>query len=369
MKQDNKNNRINQFRVLKNGLIKKFPDINSCLFALCGIQSQILSASYISLFNRVENINFDSVNKAFVIDHSFVRIWGYRSTLHIFNANDWSLIANAMKDEASWFTNKIKKSNLENEYFDVSTDILNFSVKQQYFSRSDLKKCFDDTDKYNFYISPWGGLLIDLSQKGYICHAPVNNKINFSHRNNWTPDLTFTDLGAFQANIILLRRFIDSYAPVEIADFAFWRGIRKSESIKYFDSISNELTHFDMDGRRYYIRKEDKYIYENFELESKSILLLYRFDPLLLSYRDKLNMIDLSNYKKIWRIAGHIEGVILESGFIIGNWNYKKTKNEITFIFNFFYKVPDSVISAVMEKSSEIAAFWGQSNIKYLSSG
>jgi hypothetical protein len=365
MKSYNKNNRINQFRVFKNGLIRKFTDINSCLSALCGIQSQILSASYISLFNRVKDIDLDTINKAFVLDRSFVRVWGYRSTLHIVNATDWSLVVSAIKEDTSWFKNKIKKSNLENESLTISKDILNFSINKKYFSRLDLSECFESLDKYNFYISSWGGLLIDLSQKGFICHAPINPKINFSHRDNWLLNLTTTELNTFQANVILLRHFINSYAPIEIADFAFWRGISKTEAAKYFDSISNELVQFDENNRKYYIKKEDNYLYENFELDSKSVLLLYRFDPLLLAYQNKSNIIDLSNYKKIWRTAGHIEGVILESGFIIGHWNYKKMKNEIIFMFIFFDKISDYIISLVIEKGSEIANFLGQPNMKY----
>ncbi len=358
-------NKINRFRLLKNGLVKKFPDITSCLFSLNGIQAQILSASYLSIFNRVENIKSEDIDKALTLDHSIIRVWAYRSTLHLINSCNWDLISSALIEDHSWFKDKINKSNCRDEYLEISHDIRDFISKHVIFSRSDLKVCFKNPDKYDFYISSWGGLLIDLSQKGFICHAPINKKINFVSRSNWLPNLKFNSFDLVQANITLLRNYIKSYGPVEVGDFAFWRGINKSQAAEYFNLISDELYKICYNNKIYYISKKDKYIYSNFDDTHNSILLLYKFDPILLAYKDKFNMIDPMNYKNIWQIAGHIEGVILNSGFIIGRWNYKKTKPDIIFQYDFFYKVSDSIIEQVVNKSLDIIKFLGASGFKY----
>lgn len=359
-------NKINQFRIFKNGLIKKFPDIASCLSSLNGIQAQILSASYLSIFNRVENVKSEDIDKALAIDHSVIRVWAYRSTLHLVNSCNWDIISSALVEDRSWFKDKINKSNCHDEYLKASHSIINFISRRNIFSRSDLKECFESSDKYEFYISSWGGILIDLSQRGFICHAPINRKINFVSRNNWLPSLKFDSIDLAQANITLLRNYIESYGPVEVADFAFWRGINKSQAAEYFNLISGELCKVKSNDRDYYISKKDECLYENFDDTHESILLLYRFDPLLLAYKDKFSMIDPKNYKKVWKVAGHIEGVILKSGFIIGRWNYKKSKSDIIFQYDFFDKVSDPIVEQVINKSMDIMKFTGGSNFKFL---
>ena len=47
--------------------------------------------------------------------------------------------------------------------------------------------------------------------------------------------------------------------------------------------------------------------------------LLGRFDPLLLAHRDKDWVVPAKYYNRVWRPAGHIEGVVLESGPGRGN--------------------------------------------------
>ena len=365
MKSNTETIRINQFRLFKNGLIEKLPDINTCLSSLCGIQSQIMSASYLSLFNRVQDIKYEDIDRALIIERSIIRIWGYRSTLHLINACEWDIISSALSNDRSWFLDKINKSKRYDEYLNMSNDILRYALKRESFSRLDIKECFKESDKYSFYISSWGGILIDLSQKGFICQAPINKKANFSHRDKWLRNSKNRSIDLTEANIVLLRNFINSYGPIEITDFAFWRGIGKIQSTEYFKKISKELHKIEVGNRIYYIKDEDKYQYYNFECLSDLISLLYRFDPMLLAYKDKLAMIDPENYKKIWRPAGHIEGVIMTSGYIIGRWNYKKMKSKMLFEYNFFNSESDEIIEQVVNKSREIAKFIGFEDFNY----
>lgn len=360
-------NQINNFRLFKNGLIKKKSTIDECINSLTGIQSQILTASYISIFNRVDNINLTDIKDALWNKKKIVRTWGQRDTLHIYDMPTWNIIVSSMCEDKSWFIRKIYKLAQDNRYKEIFQDVLNYIKDKKSFKKEELLQLFKNREEYDLYLSSWGGLLIDLAKKGFICQASFNNnKPNFIHKANLPITYNSQLVNNIEADKKLALNFINSFGPVEVEDFAFWRGIQKRKAQEIFYQVSNNLSEIFVDNKKYYILTADLEMFEKYEFTTKSLILLYRFDPILVSYKDKSSMIDPKFYKRIWQQAGHIEGSIMLDGSIIGSWKYEKKKNQLIFLFNLFYQTNSTNIDLITEKASEIGKFLGYTDFKFV---
>ena len=89
------------------------------------------------------------------------------------------------------------------------------------------------------------------------------------------------------------------------------------------------------------------------------IKLLYRFDPLLLGIKDKSWIVDARHYKRVFRPAGHIEGILIEHGRAAGTWRYDRQNGGLAITVRPFDKLTRRVQAAVEKNAQGVAAFFG----------
>src|SRR5579859_2691884 len=65
---------------------------------VCGLQAQVLSAAQIGLWARVAGITASDVTRAIAEDHTLVKTWSVRNTLHLVRAVDLPLFTYALKN-------------------------------------------------------------------------------------------------------------------------------------------------------------------------------------------------------------------------------------------------------------------------------
>jgi Fe-S cluster biosynthesis and repair protein YggX len=131
----------------------------------------------------------------------------------------------------------------------------------------------------------------------------------------------------------LMEMYFGDYGPATLADFAHWRGVSLGKAKKWLGEwspgqpliINGEEYHFASSRDRRWLEEQDV---GPTDLPST---LLYRFDPLILAHKDKRWLIRESDYKKVWRIAAHVEGVVLKHGRIVGVWKFKRKAKRLDF--------------------------------------
>jgi len=367
MEEPNLITKIRLFRLIKNGLLKTFDNITQCTESLCGIQSQQLTSSYISLFNRVKDLDLNQIKVQLEQERSIIRIWGIRHTLHLYSTKDWPIISAAVSDQKSWFEKKIKNVRNDNEIYKSSYNRIIRLVKNKgIISKEDIQECFPDKKSFDFFISPWGGILIGLSSAGIICSIQSSNKKRyFAERNFWLPNLKWRDISSEEANENIFERYLSAYGPAGIEDFAFWKNIPLGLARNIYDRLKKKVMIVKCEGKDLMMLSDEYDDFENFTVDHNSVLLLYRFDPLLLAYKDKSLLIDACDYKKIWRIAGIIEGSILINGFIVGSWKFVRKQKRIIFNVCLFKKIDNSQKLKIKEQLDKISIFLGYSIYDY----
>jgi hypothetical protein len=208
-------------------------------------------------------------------------------------------------------------------------------------------------------LSSWGGLFQEMVYGGHACHAGKRgNEGLFAHRQHWLPDLVWNPPDTEAANIELLRRYLRGYGPATIQDFSFWRGTKAGNGRRWLQSLQNEITEVDVDGQTMLLLADDLDILQAIEATEWPIRLLYRFDPYLLAHKDKSWLIDMKYYKRVWQVAGHIEGTVLDLGRIVGTWRYDRKGSGLVVTVFPFGRLRRGVRTAVRQQAKAVAQFF-----------
>ncbi len=282
---------ISYLRLYKQGLIKKFKDIDT-LFWHIEIQSQSAKDALFNVNSRLMvECDLNELRKV------AIRIWYIRNTLFYISKKKYEQAVGVNNYIGNWFNRKYLFNQKANDDFDK---IKNYCLRFEKVSSTQLLEN-DFNDKF---IKNWGGVFIELTRLGIVYNK--ENKfvdINKSHRN-------------FDFSIEkLMKDYFRIYGPATLNDFKHWFGYSSKKINLIFENIKSDFLMLD-DGNLIY--KEDL----NLLIKQKQIpiIILGKFDNICLSYSDKSWLIDQSKKNEVWGKAGIVEAVVLVNGKIVAVW-------------------------------------------------
>lgn len=298
-----------QMRLFNNGITNKFNDIITCVEKLHGIQAQYDLYSYISLYNRVKDFSLVDI-----IDTNVVKSWGQRVTLHINTKSNMLMNAKIYSKNENW----IKKYfiQLDANIDQVLSDVLNGDYCSDRITKKEIANNIKHKSRYEML--QWGGIIAEASLNGFL-YENIDLKKGKTY--------SFIDYDKYRNNDnfnscieTLIEKYIQSYGPATCDDFLHWSGLKSERVAKAFDIVSDKYKKIYLEGK--------KYVYvDNMNFQTTSeMIMLGKFDPLLLAYRDKTWIADRLNQKNIWKAAGHVEGVIIKNNILLGTWRSSRKK-------------------------------------------
>ncbi|WP_138985625.1 winged helix DNA-binding domain-containing protein [Paenibacillus dendritiformis] len=296
-----------------------------------GIQSQIFSHSLLAIQCRLQSkVSLNEIKSLMEDEKKIIRTWSLRGTLHLMRTADAAVMWSAFGTE--WMTRwgtYLKQHVTEYDKQLVSEAVLS-SLSDGPKTREQLKadlnaslKC--ETALIDYLLSPWGGILKDLSYKRMVIHGnPLEPDIAFHLTSSWLqdqPDI-YHMYDQEEALGLILLRYLQAYGPARAEDFAYWSGITVTLAKKILKNSSADLISI---GDLY----DNKNIYRTNSTEAiPAVKLLPKFDPLLLGHKEKFYM-ESEYYKKIYGAAGHVHAAVLINGMIAGTWKVKGKKVDV----------------------------------------
>ena len=348
------------FRLRRSGLVKPFALPEAVARALAGVQAQILPAAGLALWNRTVGLTEAAFNALIFESRTLVKLWGQRGALHLYAGDDWPLICGALSEQQTWWRRQTAQAGQQDEYEAIVAGVAALLRERGTMSRSDLRAAFPDLAERHF--SSWGGIFAELVHRGIACHAErEGSQGRFAHREHWLPTLDWSPPAFEDANVELARRYLRAYGPATEPDFRYWRNAKAADSRRWLAALGDETAAIDVAGIEMHALRED---WDDLtaappEREAWPVRMLYRFDPLMLSTKDKAWLVDVPYYKQVWRPGGHIEGTLLEHGRIAGAWRYDRKNGGLSVTVFPFAPLPEHVQAAVETQASQIAAFFG----------
>jgi len=206
--------------------------------------------------------------------------------------------------------------------------------------------------------------------KGHGCRVDTgdNAPAVLAWRSKLFPALGWKPPPFEKAMVEVAKRFFSTYGPATEADFRYWLSASASESRAAVQVLqdSNELAEVivgedEGEQRPQLVNRADlPVLMEKPPPTAKwPVLLLGRFDPLLLAHADKTCWVDRKHYQRVWHQT-HIEPVLLVKGRIRGVWRYQTKARGVSVNLQLFdtATLPLHVERALQKQANGIARFF-----------
>jgi len=358
---------VHWFRLRRSGLVEPFATPEVTARNLIGVQAQLLSAADLAFWNRTANCTPDVLSDARLKRRTLVRLWGQRSTLHIYHAEDWPLHYAVFEQRQITARKRMEKAGVLSEFRKVvrrtakqleSGKTLTYNDIQSKRLREGMKigpMTESQAQRSSAYI-----VFMQLVREGIACHgAESGGESVFVHRERWLPKLKWSPPKTDDALAELACRYLTTYGPAEPSDLAHWYGSTVTNATRWINAAGDRCCTVTMGDRTLWCCRSDLD-----ELATKPppasqwpVRLLYRFDPLVLATKDKWWLIDETHYKKVWRPSAHVEAVLLVRGRIAGTWRYDRTSKSLCVQISPFAPLTRTVQQAAHKQAAGIARF------------
>ncbi len=341
-------------RLARNGLSAPFAEPIDCVRCLVGIQSQFQQWAEVSIMNRCSGaITMQDLSHLYA-GHNIINLWGQRHTLHMYVKEDWPTMSDLFEPVVSGKNYANKR--FPDDFAFLMDQITEVSSKQHRISKATVLAMIEermqgrhsekDYFEYMFIaLSCLRGIFFGLPEKPGIK--------TFIHRNRiyikpWRENKARTST----ALVDVLSRYFRYYGPASLADFSHWAGLPQGVAKRAISTSHERFATFTCEDREYFTHGEPAGIVAD------DVFLLGKFDPLFVSYRHKDWIIPATLQKQVWRNAGWVEAVIVDTGKAVGTWRHTMKGRKMSVQVNLFQKVKAASRKKIQARAERLAAFW-----------
>ncbi len=145
----------------------------------------------------------------------------------------------------------------------------------------------------------------------------------------------------------LAYKYFQSHGPATIQDFIWWSGLTATEARSAAALIKPDFI-FETAGEQTYIYHQSS---SGYKQRDDIVHFLPAFDELLVSYKDRKEILSLAHHKKVITSNGIFKPAISYNGEIIGLWKKILDKQNISSESEFFSQ-PDKALERLIKKAS-----------------
>lgn len=321
---------VHTWRLAQHGLAPRFTgrDIMQAVERTGGIQAQVMSAAELALCTRVDGLAPHEVRAALWQDHTLVRTWAMRATLHMLTARELPLYVAARnwQNDRSW-ARYFAESGLSPAQQDAYLAAVPHVLEQGPLTRQQLA---DAVEKHtgianvrDFILSTsWGSPLKPSAFRGELCFGEGQGQNTvFMNPRTWIRE--WQTIEPEQALQEIARRYLQAYGPATSDNFAFWWGCTRTSAKKLFQSLASELIEVEVEGWPAFALRSTLPLIQSVEPAEK-IHLLPLFDAYTIGVpRDCESFLAQAYKRRVFNLQGWTFAVILVNGSIQGLWNHK----------------------------------------------
>jgi hypothetical protein len=319
---------VHAWRMSQHGLSPRFSsqDVVGAVTRTGGIQAQVMSAAELAVCTRVEGLAPHDVQAAIFQDHTLVKTWAMRGTLHVLAARELPLYVAARdwQHTASW-SKYFAELGLESAQQEAFLLAIPHVLEQGPLTRLQLA---DAVAKHTgvahvrdvILSSSWGTPLKPSAYRGELCLGPGQGKtVTFMNPRAWMG--TWQPIEPQLALQELARRYLRAYGPATADDFAFWWGCGKTLAKNLFQSIEEEVEEVEVEGWRAFALRATLPLIQSVE-PVETVHLLPLFDAYTIGVpRDCEPLLAAAYKRQVFNLQGWTFAVILVNGSIQGVWH------------------------------------------------
>jgi len=352
---------VHAWRLSQHGLSPRLSsrDVVEAVRRTAGIQAQVMSAAELALCTRVEGLSAQEIRSALFQDHSLVKTWAMRATLHVLETRDLPLYVAALsfREFRNWSAH-FAYYGLSPAQHEAFLSAVPQVVGSQPMTREQLAIALAEQTgiahlRDVILSSGWGTPLRQSALRGDLCFGPNQGQnVTFVNPRAWIG--AWPSIEPEQALQELVRRYLRAYGPATAEDFArwCWDGGGRIQAKKLFHSMKDELEEVDVEGWRAVALRATTDMMQRLE-PSETIHLLPLFDAYTIGMpRDREQLLDGAYKSLVFRPQGWISAVVLVNGSIQGVWQ-QTTRGSQTIVKVQLFCPPRTLIQKGIEAAVE----------------
>lgn len=298
------------------GLLTPFPDPLDAVRAMVAVQTQYAASLPVAVAARTRRPKPGWDDAALVPGGTLVKSWSVRHTLHAHTREDHALILGAIGDR--WYQRHVRwmVNNRGLDVADFEARIVE-ALADGPLSRDDLHARVPGLKEIPGV--GWGLDVAGLAFRRRLCVVGRGNTQCFALLE---PDEAPSNLGA------LFLRYVGAYGPVTLPDFAHWVGMPQQEVRETVVAMRDHVEVVRVEGM-----PGERFLLPGTAVPSGplGVRLLAKFDPLILSHRDKTLLLSEADRPRVFRIAAQVEAPVLSQGVTIATWRLERKAKETLF--------------------------------------
>lgn len=329
-----------------------------------GVQAQVMSAAELSLWARTDGLRHEHIQTALWEDHTLLKTWAMRGTLHLIAANDLPLFA-AARSELGWGSweayfeyYKVSKEQYE-AYFAAAPEVLGTEpMTREQFAGAISQHINVPHLREVLAGSNWGSPLKPIAFRGDLCFGPSTGRnVTFVNPAQWIGK--HQEYEPQEAFAEIARRYLTAYGPATAKDLALWWGGSLSKVKKILKSMGDELETVDVGGRESIALRSTIKDMQNTE-PSNAVNLLPMFDTYVIGTgRDIEELLPMQFKARVFRPQGWITATVLVGGAIRGTWEYKTAKDQTTVTVKMFAPATPQIKKGIAVEAERLEPFLG----------
>jgi uncharacterized protein YcaQ len=329
--------------------------------SICGAQAQIMSAAYLQFWARNHRLRRRHVESALWQKRSLIKTHLMRQTLHLIPAAEFALYISALRNcRVADALRVMGRFGITPEEGHSLTPLVLEAVSRGPAGRAEITAAVRgkvSKRMQSWMDRVWSILRIPMAE-GLLCYGPgEGNEVALVRTDHWFKKQQ--PLGEETARMELLRKYLGTYGPATLADFAHWAGLPAPQVRPLRAALGEELCEVSLDGRPSLLLRKDLRSLGGGSPSPGSTRLLPHFDPYLLAHREKDHLLASRYYKSVYRNQGWISPVVLVDGSIAGTWSHKASARRLQVSIEAFAQIPRTVRADVAGEAETLAEFFG----------
>lgn len=299
---------------------------------MCGAHAQVLSAAEVSICLRMPSATRTAVYEALWSDHSLIKTFGPRGTIHLLPAADLALWCGALSALPT-IGRQAAAIRLTPEQTDELVAAIGVILADAELTVDELTEALAD-HVGSWAVEPvmpafqtlwprWRQMTEVAAHRGVLCFGPnKGRKVTYTSPARWLPG--FAPAPRAEAADWLLERYLYSYGPSAPQHFARWLATTPGWARSLFDA--HGLTEVSLEGDGAWVAGSDVDPGE----PARGVRLLPHFDAFVVGSQPRERLFAGAAWGRA--LAGSQAGnfpVLLVNGVVTGVWHQKKTGGKV----------------------------------------
>jgi hypothetical protein len=285
---------------------------------------------------RLEKAQRTDIRAALWEEHSLVKTYGPRGTVHLLAAQDLPLWSGALSATSAGQDPKITNKLLASEQAEAVIEAIALILEDAELTVDELTEALVER------LGPWAGEPVmpaftemwprwravqgTAAVRGRMCFAPNRGrKVTYTNPRRWLPG--FQPAGEKTALSWLVRSYLYAYGPATPQQFAQWLAMPGTWANSLFASLSSQLEQVEVEGNLAWVAAGDIHTAPN---PPQSVRLLPYFDAYIVGChpRERLYPGEAATRAIPSGQAGVLP-VLLIDGRVAGVWNQRRSGRTI----------------------------------------